>query len=40
MSSLPYVYALVDPRDDATFYIGKGTTARMRQPAASAHTTR
>lgn len=36
MSSLPYVYALVDPRDDATFYIGKGTNARMRQHAADA----
>jgi hypothetical protein len=28
-----YVYALVDPRDDAMFYIGKGTGKRK-----SAHT--
>jgi hypothetical protein len=27
----PYVYALVDPRDSAVFYIGKGTGRRMYQ---------
>lgn len=26
-----YVYALVDPRDDSVFYIGKGTGRRMYQ---------
>jgi len=30
-SCLPYVYALVDPRDDSVFYIGKGTGDRMYQ---------
>ena len=24
-----YVYALVDPRDDAVFYVGKGTGQRL-----------
>ena len=27
----PYVYALVDPRDNAVFYIGKGNGRRMYQ---------
>lgn len=27
----PYVYALIDPRDGATFYIGKGNGRRMYQ---------
>lgn len=27
--SCPYVYALVDPRDNAVFYIGKGKGRRM-----------
>ena len=30
-----YVYALVDPRDGSTFYIGKGSGGRAQQHAAS-----